>query len=145
MTPGLESTRRRVTAGGGGSEAADLSAIRRSADAIDQLAARAARGLPPGGDPALVLLGALAADVDSPSARPPAGRAGRPRHRPAVPNGLVAWPRAAVAGAVLAGLAGTTSLICASMLDRLRCAPRGRGQPAAGRWAPRPARGRRGR
>jgi hypothetical protein len=88
-----------------------------------------------------VLLGALAADVDTPSVRPVAGL-GR-CESPA--GGLAAWLRAAVAGAVLAGLAGTTSLICASMLDRLRCAPRRRGRGTADGWAPRPARGRRGR
>ena len=140
MTPGLEFTRRRVTVGGGGSEAADLTAIRRSEDALDQLAARAASGPQLRGDQALVLLGALAADVDSPSARPMAG----PARRESPSAGLAAWLRAAVAGAA-AGLAGTTSLICASMLDRLRCAPRRRGRTAAGGWAPRPARGRRGR
>jgi hypothetical protein len=97
-----------------------------------------------GADPVAVALLALAADVAVPrpdvagptvavpgpegqdqlaprraarSRRRP-GRARQPAHgRPA--QGMAAWLRAAAAGAVVAGLAATTSLIAASMLARL--------------------------
>ena len=46
-------------------------------------------------------------------------------------RGLADWLRAAVAGAVVAGLAGTTSLITASMLARLSRGAGGRGRGRA--------------
>lgn len=108
-----------------------------------------------GADPAVAMLAALIGDVDTPpertarpvaarpvAARPPTWRpaAGRPgvrrgahRRRPArraagarSARGLAAWLRAAAAGAVVAGLAGTTSLIAASMLARLHRVTGGR-------------------
>jgi hypothetical protein len=122
ITPGLDFTRRRAGESAPGTVAADLSEIRRAEEAIDRLAARAA--VPPGlrDDPALALLTALAADVDTP------GTGVRPQE--GVSRGLAGWLRAAVAGVVVAGLAGTTSLIAASMLARLtggRAGQRGRG------------------
>ena len=51
-------------------------------------------------------------------------------------RGLADWLRAAVAGAVVAGLAGTTSLITASMLARLSRGAGGRGRGPARGWAP---------
>lgn len=156
MTPGLDFTRRRADEGAPGTVAADLSEIRQAEEAIKLLAARAA--VPPGvrDDPAVTLLTALAADVDTPGAEvapDPRVRALRRRARgwepaspargwePATPaRGLAAWLRTAVAGAVVAGLAGTTSLIAASMLARLTG---GRARPRARGWAGRHARPRR--
>jgi hypothetical protein len=118
VTPGLEFTRRRVTAGGPGSQAVDLSEIRRSEEAMNVLAARGAGGPEMLHDPALALLSALSADVDSPSTIPQRGpaRAGNRRlgeaweaMAGAPSRGAAAWLRAAVAGAVVAGLAGTTT------------------------------------
>jgi hypothetical protein len=119
-----------VTTGRGpgppGTVAADLGEIRAAEAAIDRLARRAAA--PPGllaGDPALALLTALAADVDEPGTGV--------RHnwvvRRAPSRGLAGWLRAAVAGVVVAGLAGTTSLIAASMLAKLTRGAGGRGHP----------------
>ena len=54
------------------------------------------------------------------------GMTGCGRGRRAPSRSLAGWLRAAVAGAVVAGLAGTTSLIAASMLARLT---RGAGVP----------------
>ena len=72
VTPGLEFTRSRAAAGGTGGQAIDLGEIRRSEEAINVLAARGAAGAQLAHDPALALLGALVADVDTPStqARP---------------------------------------------------------------------------
>ncbi|MGI8447253.1 MAG: hypothetical protein ACR2MP_08765, partial [Streptosporangiaceae bacterium] len=67
MTPGLKSTRRRATAGGTGGQAVDLGEIRRSEEAINVLSARGAAGPDLTHDLALALLGALVADVDTPS------------------------------------------------------------------------------
>jgi hypothetical protein len=72
VTPGPEFTPGRATAGDTGSQAADLDEIRRSEEAINVLAARGAAGPDLTHDPALALLGALAADVDTPGT--PAGR-----------------------------------------------------------------------
>ncbi len=55
---------------------------------------------------------------------------------------VAAWVRAAVAGAVVAGLAGTTSLIAASVLARLYRLTGGRAGAAARGWAA-PSRARR--
>ena len=66
VTPGLEFTRRRATAGRTGGQAVDLGEIRRSEEAINVLAARSAAGPDLTLDPALALLGALVADVDTP-------------------------------------------------------------------------------
>ncbi len=151
ITPGLEFTRRPGGPGGAGHGAVDLSEIRRSEELIDRLAAREARafGTGPGSpvDPAAALLAALSADVDVP-ARPdqpvmmpgPAAVRGAMAVPPS--RGLADWLRAAVAGAVVAGLAGTTSLITASMLARLCRGAGGRGRGPARGWAP-PARSRR--
>jgi len=130
ITPGLEFTRRRAGAAAPGTVAADLGEIRAAEEAIDLLARRA--GAPPGplGDPALALLSALAADVDEPGTgvrenwlvrrAPSRGQPGR---------SLAGWLRAAVAGLVVAGLAGTTSLVTASMLARLTRGTGRRGRP----------------
>jgi len=159
ITPGLEFTRRPGGPGGTGHGAVDLSEIRRSEELIDRLAAREALAGPgaerraggsePGspGDPAAALLAALSADVDVPALQdqpvmtPGWAAVGGAR---AVPpsRGLADWLRAAVAGAVVAGLAGTTSLITASMLARLSRGAGGRGRVPAQGWAP-PARSRR--
>lgn len=156
VTPGLEFTRRRATAGGTGGRAVDLSEIRRSEEAINVLAARGAAGPELNADPALALLGALVADVDAPGtlAEPRVhgpgdlqhARAGWPGRAAgqraeawqalgAPSQGAAAWLRAAVAGGVVAGLASITSLIATSMLARL-----GRGPARGARWGQRPAR-----
>jgi len=106
VTPGPEFTPGRATAGDTGSQAADLDEIRRSEEAINVLAARGAAGPDLTHDPALALLGALAADVDTPGT--PAGRRadvlGDLRHahaphnhtRPARPRPARALPRRAL-------------------------------------------------
>jgi hypothetical protein len=70
MTPdaarGLEFTRRRAGEAVPGTVAADLGEIRRAGQAIDLAAARAAIPTELRDDPALALLTALAADVDTP-------------------------------------------------------------------------------
>jgi hypothetical protein len=147
MTPGLDFTRRRVGDAAPAAVAADLGEIRRAEEAMELLATRAA--VPPGlrDDPALALLTALAEDVDAPGAEVPQDpriRALRRRARgwePAgPPRGVAAWLRTAVAGAVVASLAGTTSLIAASMLARLTG---GRARHRGGGCSRRPARPRR--
>ena len=160
VTPGLEFTRRRAAAGGTGGQAVDLGEIRRSEEAINVLAARGAAGPQLLHDPALALLGALAADVDTPGTRAervaawPGGPAqpawpGRAAAEPAVawqsladaqPRGAAVWLRTAAAGGVVAGLASVTSLIATSMLARLA-----RGPARGGGWQRRPARPRRQR
>ena len=125
MTPGLDFTRRRADDAAPGTVAADLGEIRQAEAVIDRLAARAP--VPPGrpDDPALALLTALAADVDA-----PVDGVKQKEVVVRVPSrSLAGWLRAAVAGVVVAGLAGTTSLIAASMLARLtggRAGQRGR-------------------
>ncbi len=103
----------------------DLGEIRAAEEAIGLLAQRA--GAPPGllDDPALALLSALAADVDEP------GTGVRENWvvRRAPSRSLAGWLRAAVAGVVVAGLAGTTSLVTASMLARLTRGTGRRGRP----------------
>ena len=162
VTVGLDFTRRRAATGGTGGEAVDLGEIRRSEEAINVLAARGAAGLEPADDPALVLLGALVADVDTPGTVTGPGapgldgrqsalaRAGRPGPAAgqraeawqalagAPSRGAAAWLRAAIAGGVVAGLASVTSLIATSMLARLA-----RGPARGGRWQPRHVRPRR--
>ena len=152
VTPGLAFTRSRAAAGGTGGPAADLGEIRRSEEAINVLAARGAAGPGPTHDRALVLLGALIADVDTPGAGPAGaqpgqaaawpGRAGRAAAWPALSGaptrGAAAWLRAAVAAAVVAGLASVTSLIATSMLARLA-----RGPARGSRWDRRTIRPRR--
>ena len=152
VTPGLHFTRRRAAAGGTGGRAVDLGEIRRSGEAINVLAARGAAGPELTHDPALALLSALIADVDTPGTRHPdaqpgqapawPGRAERAVARSALSGapsrGAAAWLRAAVAGGVVAGLASVTSLIATSMLARLA-----RGPARASRWDQRPARPRR--
>jgi hypothetical protein len=159
ITPGLEFTRRPGGPGGTGHAAVDLSEIRRSEELIDRLAAREALAGPgaerraggsgPGspGDPAAALLAALSADVDVPALQDEPvmtpGRAAAGGAMSIPPSrGLAEWLRAAVAGAVVAGLAGTTSLITASMLARLSRGAGGRGRVPPRGWAP-PARSRR--
>jgi hypothetical protein len=66
VTPGPEFTGGRAAAGGTGDQAVDLGEIRRSEEAINVLAARGAAGPDLTHDPALALLGALVADVDTP-------------------------------------------------------------------------------
>ena len=150
ITPGLEFTRGRGGPGGSGHGAVDLSEIRRSEELINRLAARGAlagsagpRGsTAPGSvdDPAAALLAALSADVDVPALqdRPVmaprrAVEGGAMAGEPS--RGLAGWLRAAVAGAVVAGLAGTTGLITASMLARLSRGAGGRGRVLARGWA----------
>jgi hypothetical protein len=89
VTPGLEFTRSRVAAGGTGGQAVDLGEIRRSEEAINVLAARCAAGAQLPHDPALALLGALIADVDTPSTRAGPGDAAPGGARPgdAAPGG----------------------------------------------------------
>jgi hypothetical protein len=126
MTPGLDITRRRAGQAAPAAVAADLGEIRQSEEAIELLAARAAA--PPGlpDDPAFALLTALAADVDEPGSG--VGQEEEVwRDRRAPSRSLAGWLRAAVAGLVVAGLAGTSSLIAAGMLARLT---RGAGRPA---------------
>jgi hypothetical protein len=159
VTLGLNGTRRRAAAGGTGGRAVDLGEIRRSEEAINVLAARGAAGAELTPDPALALLGALVADVDTPGTLTatgvpgpgglertltPAGWPGREVGRPAeawpglaAPSqGAAAWLRAAVAGGLVAGLASITSLIATSMLARLARGPArsSRGQPRPVRW-----------
>lgn len=66
VTPGPEFTGGRAAAGGTGDQAVDLGEIRRSEEVINVLAARGAAGPDLTHDPALALLGALVADVDTP-------------------------------------------------------------------------------
>ena len=66
VTPSPEFTGGRAAAGGTGDQAVDLGEIRRSEEAINVLAARGAAGPDLTHDPALALLGALVADVDTP-------------------------------------------------------------------------------
>jgi hypothetical protein len=86
VTPGPEFTGGRATAGGTGDQAVDLGEIRWSEEAINVLAARGAAGPGLTHDPALALLGALVADVDTPGTL--AGRCAdvpgdlRPAHAP---------------------------------------------------------------
>ncbi len=160
VTPGLEFTRRRAAAGGTGGQAVDLGEIRRSEEAINVLAARGAAGAQLAHDPALALLGALAADVDTPSTRPEPGEPGV-----GVPGGGVhdgeahggvagpAWPGRAAAqrAAARQALAGPQTRGAAAWL---RAAVRGRrgGRPGqrdqpdrhehAGPAGPRPGAGR---
>jgi hypothetical protein len=156
VTPGLQFTRGGAAAGVTGNQAVDLSEIRRSEDVINVLAARGAAGPELKADPVLALLGALAADVDTPSTLggPGQARPGWPRRaarghaeaRQALASppsrGVAAWLRAAVAGAVVAGLASVTSLLATSMLARLA---RARGPARDGRWAQQAGRPRRRR
>ncbi len=127
MTPGLEFTRRRADQAAPVAVAADLVAIRQAEEVIELLAARAAA--PPGlrDDPAFGLLTALAADVDEPGTG--VGQNWPVRRAPS--RSLAGWLRAAVAGLVVAGLAGTSSLIAAGMLTRLT-----RGAARPGRLRP---------
>jgi hypothetical protein len=70
VTPGPEFTGGRAAAGGTGDQAVDLGEIRRSEEAINVLAARGAAAPDLTHDPALALLGALVADVDTPGTLP---------------------------------------------------------------------------
>jgi hypothetical protein len=152
VTPGLEFTRRRAAPGGTGGQAVDLGEIRRAEEAINVLAARRAAGPELTHDPALALLSALVAEVDTPSTL-----AGADPDWPGWSRGAAAeqagawqalagassqdaagWPRAGVAGGVVAGLASVTSLIATSMLARLT-----RGPARGARWGSRRARSRR--
>ena len=170
VTPGLEFTRRRAAAGGTGGQAVDLGEIRRSEEAINVLAARGAAGAQLPHDPALALLGALVADVDTPSARPEPGEpgVGEPGgvHGGEAHGGVAgpAWPgraaaqraaaRQALAGpqtrgaaawlrAAVAGgvVAGLASVT--SLIATSMLARLARGPARGGRWGQRPARSRR--
>jgi hypothetical protein len=137
MTPGVEFTRGRVAAGRPGDGAVDLGEIRRSDEIIGVLAARAATPRPLLRDPAVAALCALTADVDGWDGAPQAppgmlhglrrrGRGGADVLRVAAPpRGMASWVRAAVAGVVVAGIAGTTSVVTAGMLARLARGPAG--------------------
>ncbi|HEY5351642.1 MAG TPA: hypothetical protein VIK57_04235 [Streptosporangiaceae bacterium] len=155
VTPGPEFTRRRAAAGGTGGQAVDLGEIRRAEEAINVLAARRAAGPELTHDPALALLSALVAEVDTPSTLAGAdpgwpGWPDWPRRAAAEQAGAwqalagpssqdaAGWLRAGVAGGVVAGLASVTSLIATSMLARLT-----RGPARGARWGSRRARSRR--
>ncbi len=152
VTSGVTFTRGRVTAGNPGDGAVDLGEIRRSDEIIGVLGARAARPEQFLEDPAVTLLSALAADVNAGDAIPgdlpaPAPAAHRrpasgcqvprqvPRRAPA--PAISTWARAAAVNAVIAGVAGSTSVVAAGMLARLARGPasgprrsaRGRGVP----------------
>lgn len=160
VTPGVKFTRGRVAAGDPGDGAVDLSEIRRSEEIVGVLAARAAAPAAMLHDPAVALLSALTADIDArdaaigardaaadardaaPGARPrvlrgPAharrGAAGVPVRRS--PGGIAAWVRAAAAGAVVAGVAGTTSVVTAGMLARLARGPASGSRRLARDWS----------
>lgn len=134
VTPGVEFTRGRVAAGDPGDGAVDLSEIRRSEEIVGVLAARAPTPAPMPHDPAVALLRALTADIDARGAAPDARPSVllRPAHArrsatgvplPPSPGGVAAWIRAAAAGTVVAGVAGTTSVVAAGMLARLARGP----------------------
>lgn len=148
VTSSVQFTRGRVAPGDPGDGAIDLGEIRRSEEIIDVLAARAATAAPLLSDPAVALLSVLAADVDARDAVPEAladalrgealadalrGEAladafrGAARHHriaavgsplPAPAPGITTWARAAAAGALVAGAAGTTSVVAAGRLAR---------------------------
>jgi IMP dehydrogenase len=114
VTPGVNFTRGRVTAGDPGDGAVDLGEIRCSEDIVGLLGARAAMPAQLLRDPAVALLSALASDVDA--------RDAVPAPAPAISG----WARAAAAGAVIAGVAaGTASVVAAGMLARLARGPAG--------------------
>jgi hypothetical protein len=146
VTPGVEFTRGRVAAGDPGDGAVDLSEIRRSEEIVGVLAARAATPAPMLHDPAVALLNALTADIDARDAAPEArlrvlpGRARARRSAASVPvppspDGIAAWVRAAAAGAVVAGVAGTTSVVAAGMLARLARGPASGSRRLARDWS----------
>lgn len=88
---------------------------------------------------------AAAASDWLPSARPAAAAGGPMSDREvamrAASGGVAAWLRAAVSGAVVAGLAGTTSVVATSMLARLSRDPASPGRSAGrGSAASRPRR-----
>jgi hypothetical protein len=145
VTSGVEFARGRVAAGNPGDGAVDLSEIRRSEEIIDVLAERVAMPARMLRDPAVTLLSALAADVDAreagpgvlagtrpgPARRRPSAAAGRPVRAPAPRVG--AWTRVAAAGAMAAGVAGTTSFVAAGMLARLARGPASDGSGGSAR------------
>jgi hypothetical protein len=146
LTAGGEFPRGRVPAGDPGDGAVDLSEIRRSEEIVGVLAARAAAPAPMLRDPAVVLLSALTADIDArdatPDARPSVlpgpvhtrrSAAGVPA--PPSPGEIAAWVRAAAAGAVVAGAAGTTSVVAAGMLARLARVPASGSRRLARDWS----------
>jgi hypothetical protein len=146
VTPGVEFTRGRVAAGDPGDGAVDLSEIRRSEEIVGVLAARAATPAPMLHDPAVALLSALTTDIDArdaaPDARPrvlprPAHARRRTGGVPVPPSrgGSAAWLRAAAAGAVVAGVAGTTSVVAAGMLARLARVPASGSRRLARDWS----------
>ena len=148
VTPGLEFTRRRAAPGGTGGQAVDLGEIRRAEEAINLLAARRAAGPELTHDPALLLLGALVAEVDTPSTLAGAAHGWPDWPRRAAAEQAGAWQalagarsrdaagrlRAGVAGGAVASLASVTSLIATSMLARLARGP-GRGARRGSRRA----------
>jgi hypothetical protein len=129
-TSGVEFARERVAPGNPANGAVDLGEIRRSEEIIGALGARAAMSAPLLRDPAVALLRALAADADGRDAaadQPPGGTP-NPASPRAVPVGsflspvrapAVAWTMAAAAGAVGAGIAGSTGVVATDMLARL--------------------------
>jgi hypothetical protein len=146
LTPGGEFPRGQVSAGNPGDGAVDLSEIRRSEEIVGVLAARAATPAPILHDPAVVLLSALTADIDARDAAPdarPSVLPGPARARrnaagvppPPSPGRIAAWVRAAAAGAVVAGVAGTTSVGAAGMLARLASGPASGSRRLARDWS----------
>jgi hypothetical protein len=153
VTPGVKFTRGRVAAGDPGDGAVDLSEIRRSEEIVGVLAARAATPAAMLHDPAVALLSALTADIDArdaaigardatPDARPTVLRSPAHARRGAAgvtvrrsPGGIAAWVRAAAAGAVVAGVAGTTSVVTAGMLARLARGPASGSRGLARDWS----------
>ena len=133
-TSGVEFARGRVAPGNPANGAVDLGEIRRSEEIIGALGARAAMSAPQLSDPAVALLRALAADADGRNAAadlPPGGtpNPASPRLVPAdsflgpVRAPAIAWAMAAAAGAVAAGIAGSTSVAATDMLARLARSP----------------------
>jgi hypothetical protein len=124
VTSGGKFTRGRVAAGDPGDGAVDLGEIRRSEEIIGMLGARAAMPAQLLRDPAVALLSSLVADVggaDLGSADLGGADAGRAVLGPA--PAISRWARVAAAGAVIAGVAGTTSVVAAGMMARLARGP----------------------
>ena len=172
VTLGLDGPRGRATAGSTGGRAVDLAEIRRSEEAINVLAARGAARAELTHDPALVLLGALVADVDTPGTlrEPHASGSGVPG--PGVPGpgdvhralaragwpgraagqraeawrALAAAPSRGTAAWLRAAVAGGVVASLASITSLVATsmlARLARGPARGGRWQPRPVRWRR--
>lgn len=137
VTPDMVFTLYGAARGAPGGQAVDLSEIRRSDAIMDLLASRRLMRPRAVHDPAIALLSALAADVDSPATEDlaaPTGHRGAGQGRP-VPAADT-WVRVAAAVAV-AGAAATTGIMVTGMLARL--ARMGLSQPGRPVGGARPA------